>query len=412
MQRGGPRGTLPPPSERHKPGPRWPLQVMVGVAVIAAAFFGMKLLRHEPGPPSSPRSAEPGEVTPPQEAQETAPVRPAATGTLDAGFIARLRLAGAYLLLGDIDVPPHIRNWIAEQRFAEATRALDAPARSNDRNAIVALARLAHACVLEGPDAQSALESAFGYAARRARDMPKEGQQRVEASIAFIRERQATMKQACAEARFDSQAITERLRRSAAAGDEMSLWELGNEAAPDAQRKHWTSAAMLGYPPAQLDLAESLMWENINGDRREQNRLNFWLTASARQSPRGKAMLAECMLKNCGVQSADGASAASLLQEAVLSGVTSALTLLASISGDDPAAPTDEQLYGLNAFLQRLNELGCFGEQYPTNAVNFQDHLQQLALRLSPSGLQEVPRLTEDYWREHGAQARSSLHCD
>ncbi|HEY7378334.1 MAG TPA: hypothetical protein VH542_06595 [Steroidobacteraceae bacterium] len=415
MQRDGPRGTIPPPSERHRAGPRWPLQVIVGLLVVAAALFGMRLLRHpsEPAPQDSGRSpAESVDVAHPGVAREPAPIRPAAASVLDGEFMARLRLADTHRLLGDIGVSADVLALLAEQRLAEAARALDTQARANDRTAVVALARLAHACTSGAPDTPGATESDFSHAAQRARDLSTEARLRIEASITFIRERRATMKKACADTRFDAQAIADRLRRAAAAGDEMSLWELGNEASAEAQRKHWTSAAMLGYVPAQVSLAQSLMSENLDNDPRLRDQLSFWLTSAARQSPRGKTMLAECMLNGCGVKPPDGSTAASLLEEAVLSGTAEALAPLQSIGGDDPAAPTDAQLFSLNAFLQRLNERGCYGEFYPGYAVNSHENQQQLALRLSPSGLEEAQRLTDGYWRDHGAQALSTLHCN
>jgi len=414
MQRGGPRGTIPPPSERHPAGPRWPLQVIAGVCVVVAVFFGMRLLRHHPTP-ATPPSEHPPEtvaVTPPDDVQATQPVDAAAASALEPAFVSRLQLSGAHRLLGGIEVAPDVLGAVAELRLAEATRTLETQARGGDRNAIAALARLAYVCESGDPQIPGPGGAALNDASRRAQDVLKDNRQRVEAGIVLVQERQAAMKKACADTRFDSQAIHERLRRTAAAGDEISLWELGNESPSPAQRKHWTSAAMLGYLPAQLDLAESLMADNISGDRRELNRMSFWLTSAAAQSPRGKAMLAQCVVNNCGVLPPSGASAASLLQEAALSGEAAALGPLASIPSEDPAAPTNEELYGLNAFLRRLNELGCYGEFYPANAVDIEDRLQQLALRLSPSGVEEAHRLADEYWRVNGARARSQLHCD
>src|SRR6185295_6280069 len=54
MQRGGPRSTIPPPSEQRPAVPRWPLQVLLGVGVVGAVFLGLRLLRNEPTVARSP----------------------------------------------------------------------------------------------------------------------------------------------------------------------------------------------------------------------------------------------------------------------------------------------------------------------------------------------------------------------
>src|SRR4249920_828399 len=118
MQRGGPRGTIPPPSERHRAGPRWPLQVLVGVGVIGAVFLGMRLMRDEssPAPSATSGRASPGpsNATPAPASNRGERDAPravsAATPTpyLDA-FVGQLQRAQSYAFLGDIAVPESIR---------------------------------------------------------------------------------------------------------------------------------------------------------------------------------------------------------------------------------------------------------------------------------------------------------------
>ncbi len=306
--------------------------------------------------------------------------------------------------------PTSIRSSIAELRIAEAAEELETRARADDKNANVALARLELACH-EGLDPET--DAAHAAAAERASKMPAGNRERIEASIAQRRERVARMPKACAEARFDSAAINQRLRSAAAAGHEASLWQLGNLADTDTARQYWLSAAMLGFVPAQVDLAQSLMNQGSSGERREQNRMNYWLQAAARGSPRGKLLLGECLVNGCNAQPPDTASAALALREAAFLGVASATTTLASIPAGDPAAPTDEDMFVLESFIQRLNDLGCYGaDLYPTNAVHISDHLQRLGLGISPSAFAEAQKLADQAWREHGAQARSAWHCE
>src|SRR5262245_21173634 len=123
MQRGGPKGTIPPPSQRHPAGSRWPLQVIAGVCVVVAVFFGLRLFRHEPAPAAPTTTDRPptSEAPQPEEALATQPVRPGrATSALDAAFVSRLRLAGAYRLLGNIEVAPDVLGQVAELHLDDA----------------------------------------------------------------------------------------------------------------------------------------------------------------------------------------------------------------------------------------------------------------------------------------------------
>ncbi len=385
--------------------------------MIGAVFLGMRLMRDEsriaPSPTSGRASPEPSRATPASETDEQdaprTPTAPAPKPDLDA-FVGQLRRAESYAIFADIDVPESIRVAIADLRIAEAAGELEARARANDRNANVALARLELACH-EGPDPET--DAAHAAAAERASKMPAETRERIEASIAARRERVARMPKACAETRFNSAAINQRLRSAAAGGHEASLWQLGNLADTDTARQYWLSAAMLGFVPAQVELAQSLMNENSSGELRERNRLNYWLQAAARGSPRGKLLLGECLVNSCTAQPPDMAGARQALREAAFLGVAYATTTLASIPLGDPAAPTDEDKFVLESFIQRLNDLGCYGaDLYPSNAVHISDHLQQLGLGISPSAFAEAQGLADQAWREHGAQARAAWHCE
>ena len=250
-------------------------------------------------------------------------------------------------------------------------------------------------------------------AAVRATKMPADTRERIKASIAARNERLARMPKACTEARFDSATISQRLRDAASAGHEASLWQLGNLADIQTARRYWLSAAMLGFGPAQVDLAQNLMYHPASKESGERAQMQYWLRAAAKQSWVGKVNLGECLIAGCNGQPPDTATAAQQLREAVFLGAASAPQALAAIPATDPAAPTDEEMYDFESFLQQLNDLGCFGaDYYPTHAVRTHDQLQQLALSLSPSALEEAQKSAAQAWREHGAQARAAWHCE
>jgi hypothetical protein len=419
MQRAGPRGTIPPPSQRLRAGRGWPLQVIVGVGVVSAVFFGLRLLRAPGddapplGPDGSAASPRTAAIADKRSGGDTpAPSPSPLPQNLDA-FVSRLRRAEVYRVYGDLELPTRIRGLISDLRIVEAAAELDALSRANDRSATAALARLARECAGEDPDTQRSWDLAYADVTKRATEMSPEVRARLQASATERRTRLAGLQQSCARANFDTQAIAQRLSSAAAAGHEASLWQLGTEAgSEEIQRKYWLSAAMLGFLPAQLDLAESLMSDALNGNPRDAGRMTFWLEAAAKHSARGKLMLGECLARGCNGQPPDITTAGRLLRDAVWGGVTNATGPLASLPADDPGTPTDEEMYSLNTFLQRLNDLGCYGDYYPSNALHISDHLHDLGLRLSPSALQEGQRLADAAWREHGAQAQAEWHCD
>ena len=419
MQRGGPRGTIPPPSGRPRAGRRWPLQVIVGVGIVGVAFLGLRLLR-QPGSTPSPLAPGENSTSPRAEAiarKRLADVTPAPSPVppardLDA-FAHRLRRAETYRIYSDLELPAHVRALISDLRIAEAAAELDAMSRANDRNATVALARLARECTGENEDTRRSWELAYADAARRANEMPADVHARVQTSMNERSERLTRLQQSCAHANLNMRAIDQRLRSAAAAGHEASLWQLGSEAGSvESQRRYWLSAAMLGFLPAQLDLAESLMGDALAGRPGDVARMTFWLQAVAKESARGKLMLGECLARGCNGQAPDVTASGQLLREAVWGGVAYATAPLASLPPEDPAAPTDAELYALNTFVQQLNDRGCYGDYYPTNAVRIGEQLRELEMRLSPSALQEGKRLADETWREHGAQAQAEWHCD
>ena len=194
-------------------------------------------------------------------------------------------------------------------------------------------------------------EMANAEAAARATRMPADTRERIKASIAARDERLARMSKACTGARFDSATISQRLRDAASAGHEASLWQLGNLADIQTARRYWLSAAMLGFGPAQVDLAQNLMSHPASKEGGEHAQMQYWLRAAAKQSWVGKVNLGECLIAGCNGQPPDTATAAQQLREAVFLGAASAPQALAAIPATDPAAPTDEEMYDFESFL-------------------------------------------------------------
>jgi hypothetical protein len=418
MQRGGPTGTIPPPSARLARR-KWAPHIVVGILALAAVYFGMRLARDHS---LDRRSSDSTTLTPRHDqiaSDEHAPVTalPSYRAPPDkAGletFARQLRRVEAAAIFSGIKLPRGVEVAVAELRIADAAVVLESRALANDRDANVALARLEQACQGEEPDTQRATDQAHAQVAARVSQMPETMRDRIETSMALRQERIAALPEACAQARFDSGAISQRLRDAAASAHEASLWQLGHLVDPDSARRYWLSAAMLGFVPAQVDLARTLMYEQTSTDRKDRGTMNFWLQAAAKNSAEGRLLLGDCLVNSCNAQPPDFTTAGQVLREAILLGVAYAPKILESIPAEDAAAPTDAELYSYNSFLQRLNDLGCYGaDLYPNNALNFSDYAHAAELRLSPSALDEARRSADEMWRQHGPQARAAWHCD
>src|SRR4030095_1430299 len=194
MQRGGPRGTIPPPSERRRAGRGWPLQVVVGILVVGAVYLVMLLVREDSVTRRTSDSATLTRYDDQTVSDEQAPVAalpvsaaPPAKVSLES-FGRQLRSAEASAIFGEIKVPQNIQAAVSELRIADAASALESRALAEDRDANVAAPELAV----------------------RARTMPTAMRERIETSIAVRNERIAAMPKACAQARFDSRAISQR----------------------------------------------------------------------------------------------------------------------------------------------------------------------------------------------------------
>ncbi len=335
----------------------------------------------------------------------------------DTEFIRQLGRVEAHRALADTPFTADILDLVAALQIPAAVQQLEAKAAAGDRDANVVLARLNWLCEGNDPaaggtpdDAPADLQELQSGSQQALAALKR----RINASSQVVERRRVGLKRACGEAQFDPVTIDVRLQSAAQAGHEASLWEVGRRSHDPATRhKNWLSAAMLGYVPAQVGLAENLMAESLQGDRRNRGRMNFWLEAAARQSPHALRLLGECRLNGCNAQPPDSETAVPLLRDSTLQGEAGALATLASVSSGDPAALPDGELYALQSFLQQLNELGCYGAaDYGPMTIANQRSLQEIGSRLSPSALDTAKTQASALWREHGLKARQARGCD
>lgn len=424
MPRATPRRTTPRASERRAARRRvWPV-VLIGAVLIGAGFWLWRLFSERADtagstPPGTPVAADSAPHQPvASDAEPADGTRPTArAASSDSDFMRQLGRVEAHRALADTPYEPEVLELVAALQIPAVVQLLEGKAAAGDRNANVVLARLIWLC--EGNDASGG-GSPAAMPTPPSEPQPGSDQstadlkRRMDASRALDAQRHAGLERACGDAQFDAVAIDVRLQDAAAAGHEASLWEVGRRSLdPAIRHKNWLSAAMLGYVPAQVGLAENLMAESVQGDRRNRGRMNFWLEAAAKQSPHALRLQGECRLNGCNAQPPDTEAAVPLLRDAALQGEAGAFDALASISSGDPAALPDSELFALQSFLQQLNELGCFGAaDYGAMAIASQRSLQEIGGRISPSALDTARTRASALWREHAVKARQARGCD
>ncbi|HSC05923.1 MAG TPA: hypothetical protein VLD59_03765 [Steroidobacteraceae bacterium] len=421
MARAGPKRTIPSAAERPAPTRRWPAQVLAGAAIVVAVFLLLRWMNPGEDTDEGLSGAEPARP----ETQTAAPGAPSPTenpraakaAPPDPQFLARLQRNAARRWLRDTPYSADIVDLVATARIPEAAALLESRSAAGDRDATVVLLQVQMLCQSPEEVRRNAREPepiALDPQLARAAPVPNDLRERMEASYRADLETRAKLEQSCREARLNDPAIVQRVRAAADAGHEASLWALGRFFDDAEQRKrHWLSAAMLGYPAAQAALAQTLLEESLQGDRRNRGQMNFWLQTAAKHSPSIKAQLGECVLNGCNAQPPDTGAAATLLREATLLGERSAFDALATISRGDPLAPSEEELYGLRSFLQRLNETGCYGAaSYPVFALENLRSLRDIGRGLSPHSLDEAEKLGAARWHNHNVAARRAQYCE
>ena len=423
MARAGPKRTIPSAAERPAPTRRWPAQVLAGAAIVVAIFLLLRWMNPGEDTDEGISGAEPARP----ETQTAAPGAPSPTENPRAGkaappdpqLLARLQRNAARRWLRYTPYSADIVDLVATARIREAVTLLENGSAAGDGDATVVLAQLQMLC--QSPDTvrreagePPSLAGALQTELARAAPVPADLRARIEASARADADMRASLERACRDASFNTSMIVQRLREAADNGHEPSLWALGRYFDDAEQRsRHWLSAAMLGYPPAQADFAASLLEESLRGDRRNRGQMNFWLQTAAKHSPSIKAQLGDCVLNGCNAQPPDTGTAATLLREATLLGEGSAFDALATISRSDPLAPSEEELYGLRSFLQRLNETGCYGAaSYPVFALENLRSLRDIGRGLSPHSLDEAERIGAARWQNHNVAARRAQHCE
>jgi hypothetical protein len=373
----------------------------------------------EQATPAAEEPAPMAVVEDPRAAQAPQPTQPTATlSEADAKFLALLQQTEFLVPFG---FSSQFSGFVSDDttlaevaagRVEETVSALEARAAAGDTDANAALAQLKDCRLLE-----SAIERAAGAAARVigspavVATMPEERRKRMRL-VADVRHHHFEEGlQSCRRARFNGPAIDQRLRAAAAAGDETSLWVMS--AVPeyhDERMRSLAAAAMLGHVRAQYEMGIAYRG-GYTGAKRHGPKEKVWLELAAPKLPNAKEALAECYFEGCDGRQPDPDNGLRLLAEAALLGHGARVEQMRPV-GAGEALPA-EQRFALAEFRNRLNDSGCFGVSgYVRIGFDSWETEQLMQRSLSNFVQQQVRTLAEQYWRDHGASARSFLGCN
>jgi hypothetical protein len=396
--------------------------VVVAILAFGATLWWWRASLVPPAPNQPTAAAEEPAATAtaefPRSKQTPTPAQPAEPlSAADTKFLARLQQAELTAVPFGFSQPygfvadDATLAEVAAGRVAETVSALEARAAAGDNAANAALAQLKDCSFLEsaGERVAGAAQRVIGSAATVAA-MPEERRKRMRL-VADVRHHHFEEGlQSCRRAQFNGPAIDQRLRDAAAAGDETSLWVMGKlREYHDERMKSLAAAAMLGHARAQYEMGIAYRG-GYTGAKRHGPKEKVWLELAAPKLPNAKEALAECYFEGCDGRQPDPDNGLRLLAEAALLGHGARVEQMRPV-GAGEALPA-EQRFALAEFRNRLNESGCFGVSgYVRVGFDSWETEQLMQRSLSNFVQQQVRTLADQYWRDHGASARTFLGC-
>jgi len=324
----------------------------------------------------------------------------------DERFVARLLAADVRSEFSGVEIDAATVARLARGEIAGVAVDLERLAQGGDANANVALSILQEC---SGTISEVLQELQVDEWRRAARDLPAERRTRIELALEARRTAAEAAARSCRDARFDRAAIAGRMRDASNNGHEASLRRLGEETTDvQARVKLWTSAAMLGHLPAQLDLAQHYRRDFVSSQRNG-GRMRFWMDVAAKSSSAGKLLLADCQLNGCNAPP-DAQTGARLLRESAMAGDLEALEKLAE-DRDNPDMALEERI-AWSEYRDRLNDEGCYGAaEYPRVSVASW-RVSEENRTASPYVQEQARTLGQRYWGVSGAGARRGLACE
>jgi TPR repeat protein len=393
--------------------------LIVLTTVVVSAWL---LLREDATPrdvtAEAPQTAAPASDSQPLPA--VTPEQPKAAPRADPAAAAQRQQFQAMLsqYLGNTRVTSReLRGLLAQFRIADAIAWAQKESAAGSIDALIVLSEMSEVCAWRNWDgAKRTRTSHDEYQSQvraGARSLPADLQARIEAALAVDRQWIESWLAACSSAKLDRGAIRQQLRVHAEAGDEASLRQLAALSEREEARRFLLSAAMLGDPQAQVDLAASYYTELKHENRPvDVPRMRYWLEVAAKHSPHAQYMLGECRLEGCDGRPPETEAGVALLRQAARGGDAFALKMLADTLAPGTGSFTNEEQYAWLLFERELLDSGCVSPtSYPLPRIDNWQRLQNVSKGLSPYALSTAQTLGDSYWRAYGAAARGHQGC-
>jgi len=343
------------------------------------------------------------------DASAAAPVPQATvTPTDEAAFYVRLQRVTHWRQLRDLNVPQAVIDDLARGAVDRAVATLSEAAAQGQEEANIALVRVQHWCSRIGATPPRDLRQQIDQLASV---LPPE---RVARAAGVLQAEAAFSEGAarsCRNARFDYEAIEDRLRDAADLGKPASATELARFVRDPRKRDALLEkAAKQQYAPAMYALATRRVIEVQRGERTSDiASIRSYLKHAGRTMPQAKVDLANCMALGCDGHPADSSSAQAFGIDAARDGEPSAFLSMVRMPWGRrmPRA----QLLAWQYFGDRLNEAGCMGDAYIAHARSFAQAITLLTRDADEQVIAQAREQAERLWAQNARRAMREQGC-
>jgi hypothetical protein len=367
-------------------------------AILSFAFLcAQQALSIEPPKPSTPEAPAPATPAP----------QPSVSATDQTAFYRRLQYSTHFVDLRDVSVPNEVLDALSQGHADTAVATLEAIAAKGNSSANIALVRVQHWCasgVRVGEDTQKQIAA-----------LPKDlAADRAARAAGVINARAAFMPEAmksCRNASFNYQQIEARLRTAADGGDAASATELAQFTRDPARREALLKAAAAkNFAPALYAMANQHLMDVQRGQTTEDvASIRLQLKQAGRSSARARVDLANCMALGCDGHPADATTAQAFGVDAARDGEPVAFLSM-------PRMPwgyrlSRAELLAWQIFGDRLNEQGCFGDEYVGAAIAFSHTIHGLEREQDSAVLDQGRTMAEGLWKSNAERVMKERGC-
>jgi hypothetical protein len=367
------------------------------------AFFSIALIcAHQAlaiEPPQPSTSATPAAAAPAQQSPVVA--------TDETAFYQRLQYSTHFVNLHDLSASGAVLTALSQGHADAAVAALEADAAKGKASANIALVRVQHWCT----GAVRVDEEPQKQIAALPKDLPAE---RAARAAGVINARAAFMPEAlkgCRNANFNYQKIEARLRSAADAGDPASATELAQFTRdPERRDALLKTAAAKNFAPALYAIATQHLMDVQRGQTTQDvASIRLQLKQAGRSSARARVDLANCMALGCDGHPADATTAQAFGVDAARDGEPVAFLSM-------PRMPwgyrlSRAELLAWQIFGDRLNEQGCFGDEYVGAAVAFMQTIKGLEREQNSAVLDQGRAMADTLWKNNAERVMKERGC-